>query len=125
MTPWVFIPNISRALAPFIAVSCVLPTLLLLVPVRGARRRIRETKRAELAGLDAQIREARPEALAGDAAAQARVGFLTSYRAHIEAVREWPFEATAWTRFALYLLIPLGSWLASSFVERLVGAALD
>jgi len=28
-------------------------------------------------------------------------------------------------RFALYLAIPLGSWLGGAFVERLLSAALD
>lgn len=125
MTPWVFIPGFATAFIPFIALSCTIPTLLLLVPVRGSRRRIREAKRAELSSLDAQIREARPEALRGDAAAQARIAFLASYRSLIDGVREWPFESTTLTRFGLYLLIPVGSWLASALVERVVNAALD
>ena len=41
------------------------------------------------------------------------------------SVREWPFDAPSMLRFALYLAIPLGSWLGGAFVERLLGAALD
>ena len=53
------------------------------------------------------------------------MSFLLSYRAHIDGIREWPFETSSMTRFGLYLLIPVGSWLASAFVERFVNAVLD
>jgi len=36
----------------------------------------------------------------------------------IENQRNWPFENSILVRFALYLLIPLGSWLGGAFVER-------
>ena len=50
---------------------------------------------------------------------------LIAYETRIENVREWPFDAPTMLRFALYLAIPLGSWLGGAFVERLLGAALD
>jgi hypothetical protein len=50
---------------------------------------------------------------------------LLAYRSLLESVREWPFDAPTMLRFALYLAIPLGSWLGGAFVERLLGAALD
>jgi predicted MFS family arabinose efflux permease len=40
-------------------------------------------------------------------------------------VREWPVDASTLTRFALYLAIPVGSWLGGALVERLVNALLD
>jgi hypothetical protein len=125
MIPWVFIPGFATAWLPLIVAACTAPTLLLIVPVRGARRRIREAKRNELSGLDEQIRTVRAVALRGDPAAQARIAFLTSYRSLIADIREWPFETPALARFGLYLLLPIGSWLASALVERLVNAALD
>jgi len=50
---------------------------------------------------------------------------VDAFEARIEAAREWPFDASTFMRFALYLMIPLGSWLGGAFVERLVDAALQ
>ena len=125
MTPWIFVPGFSGVFVPFTAIALVIPTLLVLVQVRGAARKIRDAKRAELAQLASDIRTVHRDAVRGDTAAQARMSFLLSYRAHIGGIREWPFETSSMTRFGLYLLIPVGSWLASAFVERFVNAVLD
>ena len=45
------------------------------------------------------------------------VAEIVAYREMIEEIR-WPFDRLTLTRFALYLLIPLGSWLGGAFVER-------
>ena len=103
-------------------------TTTLLLPVRGIRRRIHEAKRAELRRLT--------EAIQGDTAAlrdsdiAGRAGTLSladliTYRSFVESVREWPFDAPTRLRFALYLAIPVGSWLGGAFVERLLGVVLD
>ncbi len=125
MTPWIFVPGFSGVFVPFTAIALVIPTLLLLVPVRGAARKIRDAKRAELTHLASDIRTVHRDAARGNTAAQARMSFLLSYRSHIDGIREWPFETSSMTRFGLYLLIPVGSWLASALVERFVNAVLD
>jgi hypothetical protein len=45
---------------------------------------------------------------------------LLAYQERIESLRDWPMDASAFRRFGLYLLIPLGSWLGSALVERLL-----
>jgi hypothetical protein len=40
-------------------------------------------------------------------------------------VREWPINVFGVLRFLLYVAIPVGSWVASALVERLVTGALD
>jgi hypothetical protein len=40
-------------------------------------------------------------------------------------VRDWPFDASVLLRFVLYLLIPLGSWVAGALVERFVDTIFD
>jgi hypothetical protein len=100
----------------------------LVLPVRGVHRRIREQKKAELDRVRAAIRGNRSGLVASGIASQADVvslADLITYEARIESVREWPFDAPTMLRFALYLAIPLGSWLGGAFVERLLGAALD
>jgi hypothetical protein len=99
-----------------------------LLPVRGVHRRIRERKASELVRTRAELRRDR-ETVASRAAgadeAAARLPGLLAWEARIEAVREWPFDTPTLMRFALYLLIPLGSWLGGALVERSIDVMLD
>jgi hypothetical protein len=38
---------------------------------------------------------------------------------------EWPFDASTFRRFGLYLMIPLGSWMGAALVERLINGLLE
>jgi hypothetical protein len=103
-------------------------TAVLILPVRGIHTRLRQAKQAELERVHAAIR-GDPGALSGSLISahgtSLRLSDLLAYRKFLESVREWPFDAPSMLRFALYLAIPLGSWLGGAFVERLLGAALD
>jgi hypothetical protein len=125
LAPWVFIPGYGPTFLSFIAAALLIPIFVLLVPAYAAHRRLREAKRAELDRVDREVQHQRDDAMAGDTTAQARMSFLLGYRAHIDGLPDWPFESRLFTRFGLYLLIPLASWLASALVERLVDATLD
>jgi hypothetical protein len=99
----------------------------LLLVIRGVRDRIHAAKEMELAGVNAAIRG--DSGTLDGAAIAARAGELSlgdllAYRAFVESVPEWPFDAPARTRFLLYLAIPIGSWLGGALVERLLDAAL-
>jgi hypothetical protein len=100
----------------------------LLLPVLGVHRRIQEAKTAELACVRAAIR-GEPDALAGSAIVHREknpsLADLVAWKALVDAVREWPFDASMRLRFLLYLAIPLGSWLGGALAERLLSAALD
>ncbi len=99
-----------------------------LLPVRGVRRRIRRAKLEELARTRAELHRAREGVATGGedaASAAARLPGLVAWEARIEAVREWPFDTPTLVRFALFLLIPLGSWLGGALVERSVDLFLD
>lgn len=100
----------------------------LLLPVRGAHRRLRAAKHEELARVNAAIR-GDVAALAGSPiagrAGELRLADLVAWRGLVESAREWPFDASTVTRFALYLAIPLGSWSGAALVERLIDAALE
>jgi hypothetical protein len=119
----------------FVAVVAWAGTLMLAVaiaslvlPVRGVHQRIREQKKAELDRVRAAIQGDRSSLVDSGIASQAdavSLADLIAYETRIENVREWPFDAPTMLRFALYLAIPLGSWLGGAFVERLLGAALD
>jgi hypothetical protein len=113
--------------APFIlgafAPVALLGLAALAIPSGALRRRIREAKAAELArirrALGGDRRALRDSPLAPEADRLTMVE-LVLWRDHVATLREWPFEAAVLRRFALYLLIPLGSWVGAAFVERVV-----
>ena len=43
----------------------------------------------------------------------------------MEEVREWPVNVFGILRVLIHVAIPVGSWIASALVERLVTGALD
>jgi hypothetical protein len=98
-----------------------------LLPVRGAHRAIRAAKNAELLAVRAAIARARNAAIAGgrEAAENAmRLSGLLAYEARIAGVGEWPFDVGTFVRFALFLALPLGSWIAGALVEWVVSRVL-
>jgi hypothetical protein len=121
-------PGWTGLVATFGVITFAAATTALLLPSRGVHRRISEMKRAELRRVDAAIRGETAELTESAIAPRARtatLGDLVAYRGYVVATREWPFDTSTWVRFALYLAIPLGSWLGGAFVERFLTAALD
>ncbi len=108
----------QRLLLASIAVL-LLATAGLLIPVRGVHDAIAREKTHELVRVNDQIRRAR----AGSGALPSLADWI-AYRSLTMSVREWPVDAPTLRRFALYLAIPLGSWLGGALVERMVDALL-
>jgi hypothetical protein len=97
------------------------------IPVRGVHRKMQDAKRAELLGLHEEIRRDRESVrvLGSDARdAAVRLPALLAYESRVQSVPEWPFDTPTLMRFALYLMIPVVSWLGGAFVERLIDSAL-
>jgi hypothetical protein len=94
---------------------------------RGIHRRIREAKQQQIATVNAALRgdlDARERIAIAGGTSELSVSDLFSYRRFLDDAREWAFDSSAWLRFALYLAIPLGSWLGAAVVERLLEASL-
>jgi len=110
----VFVPTVVIALAA------------LVLPMWGVRGRIRRERQSELARVRALAQAARSgwEDAPRSQAALPPLSDLLAWEARMEAVREWPIDASGWLRLALYLLIPLGSWSGGALVERVIDAAL-
>lgn len=89
----------------------------LMLPLRGIRRQISLAKAQELQWCKQALRTARDEMKTG-AESQQSITEITSYKALVEGIRNWPFDNPTLVRFTLYLLIPLGSWLGGAVVER-------
>jgi len=122
---WSSRPGLLIALCMGLVPAFALAAAGLVLPVRGIRSAIRDAKRTELSACNERIHE-RHGAIADRSTAPGEPGLdeLVAWRGLVEGVREWPFDASTFTRFLLYLAIPLGSWLGGAMVERLVDAAL-
>lgn len=101
----------------------------LFAPMRGANERICAAKRSEVGRVNDAIRG--DLSVLHDSSIAVRAGSeppgladLLAYRAFVEALPEWPFNARIRTRVLLYAAIPLGSWLGGALVERLLDTAL-
>jgi hypothetical protein len=118
-------------LAPFASISAAVAlsatgafaVLALLLPVGGARPRLRSARDSELARVRASIR-ARSEGAAGGAHPALSLADLLAYEARIRAVSSWVYDLGAWLRFAFYVALGLGSWVGAALVERGLGVVL-
>ena len=114
-------------MGPMFGVSVLLGFIALAPAMLGAHRCLRDAKATELTSVRRTIEEARVAALdAGRESAESasRLPGLIAYERRIVEVSEWPFDARSLGRVALYVLIPLASWVGGALVERLVDAAL-
>jgi len=92
----------------------------LLGPSRGVHERLLEAKRQELAWLRGRIADASSALRREDEQGAALLPALLAWEARVANAPEWPFDASTWRRFALLLLVPLGSWLGGALAERFV-----
>jgi hypothetical protein len=107
----------GTVLAGFWITSILLAWVGLMLPLRGIRRKIREAKDRELDWCRRALIRERDDLKSG-ADGQTNIGQVVAYQEVINDIRNWPFDNPTLVRFALYLLIPLGSWLGGAFVER-------
>jgi hypothetical protein len=113
----------SEYFVPLVVGLVASATIVFALPMLRVHRLIDGAKRNELAKLRRQTAEARlvferggPES---DAIAP-RFAALLAFETRIEAAREWPLDLSTMVRFALYLALPLGSWLGGAVVERVL-----
>jgi hypothetical protein len=108
-----------------IALTLGLGVTSLFAPSRTLHRRMREKKQAELAWVRSEIDRA-GDALRGfgDPARGSRLPALIAWEARVADAPTWPFDVSTKLRFALLLLVPLGSWLGGAMVERLLASFL-
>ena len=85
-------------------------------PLRGIRRKISVAKQQVLDWCTLKLKTARDELKSG-VGEKNSITEIVAYQTMIENVRNWPFDNSTLTRFALFLLIPLGSWLGGAVAE--------
>ena len=99
----------------------------LLLPLRGVNERIRAAKAEEIDRVDAALsgdRRALAHTLLSGWDGPLSLADLLAYRRAVAEAREWPLDLSSLARFALYLAIPVGSWLGGALMERFVDALL-
>ncbi len=128
----VLVMAVSGALgasALVVLATVLVAVISLFFPVRGLHHRIREAKRRELELVNERVRRERARILESDGpdaeAAAGTLPGLLAYKQFVESVREWPIDSSTLLRFALYLGLPIGSWLGGALVERLLDLVLD
>jgi hypothetical protein len=105
--------------------TLVIAALAFLAPVRGVHERIRLAKEEQLGRLNAAITSRGDAILSPQTDRQGgNLADLVAYRGLIESVPEWPFTSSTYARLALYLLIPLASWMIGVVAEEVVGRML-
>ncbi len=117
-----FDPHPTGAIDGVISTS-VLAVAIFLIPLIPLQRRIDAAKQSELARIRADIRRENEARIAGDEG-WASLADLIVYEQRIERVSTWAFNTPTLVRFALYVLLGIGSWLGAAFVERWLGTLL-
>lgn len=116
-----YLPLLFAVLVP----TTVVAVVALLLPLRGIRARIVDAKARELAWCRAAMRTRRARLASGPGDGSSGLDELVAWESRIQAVREWPVDASTFARFVLYLLLPIGSWAGGALVERAIDALLD
>jgi hypothetical protein len=120
-------------LAPFgfavgvlaLAATAGVGTLAMTWPVLGVHGRLEAAKDEALARARGDVAaRRRGEAVAGPGGAPLSLADLLAWEARLERVSTWPFDASLWLRFGLFVALGLGSWVGAALVERALGAAL-
>jgi hypothetical protein len=130
-------PRERVILAITFGLSLPLALLGLWLPVRGAHRRIRQAKEAELARISKRIQQARTVLLDGAVSGSAGISpdqmlgissdqmpGLIAYLRLIESIPDWPFRASTAVQLILYLFIPVASWFGKKLNEGLLDRVL-
>lgn len=89
----------------------------LMFPLTGIRKKIAIAKEQELRWCRQAMLLERNKLKSGEATMNS-MSEIVAYESMIEGIRNWPFDNPTLIRFAVYLLIPLGSLLGGAIVER-------
>jgi len=116
--------NRVLAAAAYLLIWFTLTLAAFTLPVRGIHDRIRGEKQSQLRKIRSEIRDTKEQVVNGrNEGAGQRLSALLDFEIRLERVREWPYDASTWRRFGLYVLLGLGSWVGAATVERLLDLA--
>ncbi|MGB0921793.1 MAG: hypothetical protein ACPG1C_10805 [Alphaproteobacteria bacterium] len=130
LSPFLIDPRYYGMVGTMAPITLIIASIGFILPAFGVARRIRTEKETALAQLAPEIATRRKTLSRLQAGAPQWPQFaqelesLIAYRKRIEAVREWPFDRSAFSRLGLYMLIPVASWVGAALVEQIVESVL-
>jgi hypothetical protein len=108
-----------------VSMTLFLAVLALVLPARGAHRRLQEAREARLARVRAAIRVRTGDEPTAEAPFPSlSLADLLAYEERLRGASTWPYDLGALLRFGAYLALGLGSWVGAAIVERALGAVL-
>jgi hypothetical protein len=110
-------PGFTLLMVQIFTVFTVFAWVGLMLPIRGIRKKINIVKDEELDWCQQALKHARGQ-LKAEREVSPSIAEITAYKEMIDKVGNWPFDSPTLTRFALYLLIPIGSMFGGALVER-------
>lgn len=100
--------------------SVVFAAIIFLLPTWGIHQQQRRRKADLLQQVQREL-AARPEPKEGTLRPLLD---LLEYRDRIRRINEWPFETPEVLRLALYMVLPVASWVAAALVQRVLDRLL-
>ena len=110
-------PGFGTLLIQLSILFAIFASIGLMLPLSGIRRKIKLAKQRELNWCNEALKSARNQ-IKSDSENNQGITEVIAYKSLIESIRNWPFDSPTLARFALYLLIPLGSTFGGAFVEK-------
>lgn len=112
--------GLALFLAGMVLALALLAVVSVLLPMWGLRQRVQADKQTQRAAYQRELEELLNE----PQAAPGRLADLVAYGRLLEDADEWPLDLPQIGRLSLLLGLPLGSWIASALVERLLDGLL-
>jgi hypothetical protein len=108
-----------------LGMTLIVTGLAFLSPVYGVHKRIVHSKEDELSWVNTRISRLRDSLQNSDIArGGGEMADLVAYRGLIEAVPEWPFTTSTYTRIILYAFLPIATWSIGLIAEEIIGRML-
>ena len=100
-------------------ISCLSATFAMIIPALGIQKRTAIEKKKHLKDIRKKLQKLTYK-IALDDLDHLKLSTLLALETRIQAVKEWPFDASSISKFAFYISIGLGSWIGAALVEKLL-----
>jgi len=114
---FLLVPGFGLLMIQILTVLALFAWMGLMLPLMGIRKKIALAKEQELKWCRQALMVERNKLKSGESNLNS-MSEIVAYETMIEGIRNWPFDNPTLIRFALYLLIPLGSMLGGALVEQ-------
>lgn len=96
-------------------ISCLCAVLAMIIPALGIQKRTSLEKKKHLTEIRKKLQKLTYK-VALDDLDHLKLSTLLALESRIQAVKEWPFDASSISKFTFYISIGLGSWVGAALV---------